>query len=77
MDRVAREELLSKPEMQDAVEALREQLGRIVPPGSFAEREATMLVVIGEAGRRFLEQDLRASASGLPPRVLVVAAQAG
>lgn len=71
MDRVAREELLSKPEIREAVATLRGQLARVVPSGSFEEREAAMLVMLDEAGREFLEEELRAVAQGLGPRLLI------
>ena len=60
MDTVTRTAFLAKPEAQRAVSQLREELVKALPEGSFAEREAAMLVVLGEAGRGFIEQELQA-----------------
>ena len=48
MDRVTRIAFFAKPEVQKAVSELRKQIAQAVPEGGFAEREATMLVLIGE-----------------------------
>ena len=71
MDTVTRSAILSKLEIQQAVSRLREELGKALPEGSFAEREAAMLVVLGEAGRTFLEEELQAIANGVAGRVLI------
>ncbi len=71
MDTVTRSAFLAKPEVQRAVCRLREELGRALPSGSFAEREAAMLVLCGEVGRTFIEQELQAIADGVAERVLV------
>ena len=71
MDTVTRTAILSKLEVQQAVCRLREELGRALPEGSFAEREAAMLVVLGEAGRAFIEEELQAIADGVADRVLI------
>ncbi len=57
MDTGTQTAILSKPEVQQTVSRLREELGRALPEGSFAEREAAMLVVLGEVGRTLLEHD--------------------
>jgi len=71
MDTVTRTAILSKPEVQQTVSRLREELRKALPSGSFAEREAAMLVVLGEAGRAFLEEELQAIADGVAARVLI------
>ena len=71
MDTVTRTAILSKPEVQQTVSRLREELGKALPEGRFAEREAAMLVVLGEVGRALLEQELQAMADGVSERVLI------
>jgi hypothetical protein len=46
MDSVAREELLSKPEIQAAAAALREQLAAVVPPGQAGLRSGSAAVTV-------------------------------
>lgn len=71
MDTVTRTAILAKPEVQQAVSRLRDEVAKALPEGSFAERETAMLVVLGEAGRVFIEQELQAMADGVTARVLV------
>ena len=71
MDTVTRTAILAKPEVQRTVSQLRDELAKALPAGSFAEREASMLVVLGEVGRAFIEQELQSIADGLSERVLI------
>jgi hypothetical protein len=70
LDTVTRTAYLAKPEVQRVVSRLQAEL-KALPEGSFAEREVAMLVVCGEAGRAFLEDELQALADGCTARVLV------
>ena len=75
MDTVTRTAILAKPEVQRTVSQLRDELAKALPAGSFAEREASMLVVLGEVGRAFIEQELQSIADGLSERVLIDGAE--
>jgi hypothetical protein len=71
MDTVTRTAFLAKEEVQRAVSRLRDELGKALPVGSFAEREAAMLVICGEVGRTLIEQELQAISDGIAERVFV------
>lgn len=75
MNRVTRTAFLAKDEVQRAVSRLREELTKLVPAGTFAERETAMLVICGEAGRSFIEQELQSLGDGVAERVLVNGAE--
>jgi hypothetical protein len=71
MDTVTRTAFLAKPEVNDAVIELRRAVRTILPQGSFAEREEAALVVLEEAMRSTLEEELRAIADGFGQLLLV------
>lgn len=75
MNRVTRTAFLAKDEVQRAVLRLRDELAKVVPVGTFAEREAAMLVICGEAGRIFIEQELQFLADGVAERVVINGAE--
>lgn len=75
MNRLTRTAFLAKDEVQRAVSRLRDELAKVVPVGTFAEREAAMLVICGEAGRSFIEQELQSLADGVAERVVIHGAE--
>ena len=75
MNRVTRTAFLAKDEVHRAVSRLRDELAKAVPVGTFAEREAAMLVICGEAGRIFIKQELQFLADGVAERVVINGAE--
>lgn len=75
MNRVTRTAFLAEDEVQRAVSRLRDELAKVVPGGTFAEREAAMLVICGEAGRSFIEQELQSLADGVAELVVIDGAE--
>lgn len=71
MHTVNRIELFAKPEVKGVLEELRKMARHALPDGEFAEREAAMLAIFDEAGRRMLEEDLQTMADGFDDRVIV------
>jgi hypothetical protein len=71
MDTVTRTAFLAKPEVNDAVIELRRAVRTVLPQGSFAEREEAALVVLEEAIRSTLEEELQAIADGFGELLLV------
>jgi hypothetical protein len=71
MRTVNRIEFLAKPEVVEVLKELKKVTRRALPDGTFAEREASLLAILEEAGRGLLEEDLQALSDGLEERVLV------
>lgn len=71
MDTVKRMELLAKPDVNSAVDQLRDVLRSSLPVGSFAEREEALLAIGEEAMRRTLVAELQAISDGFGSRLLV------
>ena len=63
--------LLAKPEVSRAIVTARDALGRALPEGSFAEREAALLAITNEASRQVLEEELRQVAGSFGDEILV------
>jgi len=71
MDTLTRTEFFAKAEVADALTRLKEAARRALPEGSFAEREAAALMLLDEAGRGLLEEELQSLADGFGERLLV------
>ena len=71
MDTLTRTEFFAKAEVADALTRLKEAARRALPDGSFGEREAAALMLLDEAGRGLLEEELRSLADGFGERLLV------
>ena len=64
-------EFVAKPEVKEALVALKNAARRVLPAASFAEREAALLALFEEAGRGLLEEELQSLADGFGARLLV------
>jgi len=71
MDTLKRMELLAKPDVNAAVDQLRDVLRRSLPAGSFAEREEALLAIGEEATRRALAGELQAISDAFGRRLLI------
>jgi hypothetical protein len=71
MNSMPRETLLAKPEMKQALATIREAVRDVLPAGDFAEQERVALMVLDEAGRGVLEEQLREIARSFGDEVLV------
>ena len=71
MDTVKRTELLAKPEVNTALNQLRDVLRNSLPVGCFAEREEALLALGEEATRRALAAELEAVSSSFGDRLLI------
>lgn len=71
MRTVNRIELFAKPEVKTVLEELRSVVRRALPGGDFAERGATLLALLDEAGRGLLEEELQVIADGFDDRLMV------
>ena len=71
MSTVTRSEFLAKDEVKQALCELKSAVRRALPEGSFAEREGAALMLLDEAGRSWLEEELQSLANGFGERLLV------
>ena len=71
MGTVTRSEFLAKDEVNQALSELKMAVRRALPEGSFAEREGAALMLLNEAGRSLLEEELQSLADGFGERLLV------
>jgi hypothetical protein len=71
MHTLTRSEFLAKDEMKQALAELKNAARRALPAGNFAEREAAALMLLEEAGRSLLEDELQSLADGCAARLLV------
>lgn len=71
MNSMPRETLLAKPEMKQALATIREAVRDVLPAGGFAEQEQVTLMLLDEAVRGVLEDQLREIALGFDDQVLV------
>jgi hypothetical protein len=71
MNIMPREKLLSKPEMKEALAKIQQVVREVLPVGDFAEREQATLMLLDEAGRSVVEEELKDIALGFGNEVLV------
>jgi hypothetical protein len=71
MDTVTRSEFFAKDVVNQALSELKIAVRRALPETSFAEREGAALMLLNEAGRRLLEEELQSLADGFGERLLV------
>jgi hypothetical protein len=71
MGTLNRTEFFAKDEVKQALGELKKAVRRALPATNFAEREEAMLVLLDEAGRSLLEEDLQCLADGFGDRLLV------
>lgn len=71
MGTLTRSEFLAKDEVKQALSELKNAVRRALPESSFAEREVAALMLLDEAGRGLLEEELQSLADGFGAQLLV------